>query len=100
MAGGVTAAVALLSACTGSGDEAGPEPSPSASASAAGPARPESARAVAAEKVKSAMESALSVDEEQFGSGVDSPCSTASATMFTRECGDAAKATGEDASFA
>ncbi|MER6075219.1 hypothetical protein ABT187_41795 [Streptomyces sp. NPDC001817] len=99
MTSGVTAAVALLSACTGSGDEAGPQSSPSASTSPAKSADPVSERAALADKVKSAVESRLSVHEERFGSGRSSPCSTASAKMFTQDCGAAAKATGEDASF-
>lgn len=100
MVSGVTAAVALLSACTGFDDAAGPESSPSASGFAAKSANPMSEKVAAVEKVKSAVESRLSVHEERFGSGGNSLCSTASPKMFTQECGVAAKATSEDASFA
>jgi hypothetical protein len=100
MTSGVTTAVALLSACTSSGNDAGSESTPSARVSAANSVDPVSEKAATADKVKSAVEARLSVHEERFGSGGSSPCSTASAKMFTQECADAAKATGEDASFA
>ncbi|MEU9102661.1 hypothetical protein [Streptomyces sp. NPDC048361] len=64
------------------------------------PVSAKAARVATAEKVKSAVESKLSLDEPRFGSGSKSPCATASAEMFTQKCADAAKATDADASFA
>ncbi|MCX5384216.1 hypothetical protein [Streptomyces sp. NBC_00083] len=98
--GGVTAAVALLSACSGSGGGSASGSTPSASASAAHPVDAVSAKEATADKVKSAMEARLSVDEPRFGSGGKSPCSTASAEVFTQKCADATQGTNADASFA
>ncbi len=58
-----------------------------------------SVKVATAEEVKSAVEGRISAHEERFGSGANSPCSTASAEMFTQDCGAAARATGADASF-
>ncbi|WP_405491804.1 hypothetical protein [Streptomyces sp. NBC_00096] len=117
---GVTAAVALLSACGGAdggdGDaadggggggavvadadpSAGASADPSASSSSSSYADPVSEKAATAEKVKSAVETRLTAHEARFGSGVTSPCSTGSAKMFTQDCDAAAKATNDDAAF-
>ncbi|MFE9118841.1 hypothetical protein [Streptomyces sp. NPDC007172] len=100
----ITAAAALLSGCGGSGAEASPggtaDAAPSAKASGVRPVQAMSDKAAIAEQVKDAVETRLSPHEDFFGSGGKSPCSTASAKMFTRQCGAAAEATNEDASFA
>ncbi|WP_161245212.1 hypothetical protein [Streptomyces sp. SID1034] len=101
----VTAVAALLAGCGGSGGSTAPDSTVDATPSAGAPAgrrsaAPASDRAAVAEKVKSAVEAQLSVDEGRFGSGSNSPCATASAKMFTRQCAAAAKGTKADASFA
>ncbi|MEV6042245.1 hypothetical protein [Streptomyces xanthochromogenes] len=100
----VTAVAALLAGCGGSGGSTAPDSTvdvtPSAGAPAGRSAAPASDRAAVAEKVKSAVEAQLSLDEGRFGSGSNSPCATASAKMFTRQCAAAAKGTNADASFA
>ncbi|MFB7179486.1 hypothetical protein ACFCYI_17465 [Streptomyces sp. NPDC056257] len=63
-------------------------------------AEPLSAKAQAAEKVKLAVEKRISADERQFGSGVNSPCSTSSPRMFTATCKAAADATSDAAGVA
>ncbi|WP_158754761.1 hypothetical protein [Streptomyces sp. NRRL F-2580] len=94
---------------TGCSDSEGAKPSdhpPAATAaSAAAPssapsAEPVSARAQAAEKVKLAVEKRISADERQFGSGVNSPCSTSSPQMLTAKCKAAADATSDAAGLA
>ncbi|MDX3077737.1 hypothetical protein [Streptomyces sp. MI02-7b] len=85
--------LALLTGCGGAAN--GPDRD-----GAAAPEAPRSSKAVTAERVKSALEARLTPNEARFGSGTGSPCSTSSARMFAAECGDAAKVTGADASFA
>ncbi|MEU3981469.1 hypothetical protein AB0F77_15390 [Streptomyces sp. NPDC026672] len=97
---GVAAAGVLLSACGGSGDGAGADVVPSVKGSVARSVEPVSGKAATAEAVKSAVESRLTVHEGRFGSGGKSPCSTASAEVFTQACGAAVTATNDDASFA
>ncbi|MFE3263015.1 hypothetical protein [Streptomyces sp. NPDC059215] len=60
----------------------------------------QSPKALAAEKVKTAMERRIAADEEKFGSGVNSPCSTSSPELFTAKCRDAAEATAGAAGLA
>ncbi|MEV6722062.1 hypothetical protein AB0M94_14170 [Streptomyces xanthochromogenes] len=100
----VTAVAALLAGCGGSGGSTAPDSTvdatPSAGAPAGRSAAPASDRAAVAEKAKSAVEAQLSLDEGRFGSGSNSPCATASAKMFTRQCAAAANGTDADASFA
>jgi hypothetical protein len=64
------------------------------------PAKAQAAKAQAAEKVKLAVEERISADEEQFGSGMKSPCSTSSSQMFTAKCEAAADATSRAAGLA
>ncbi|XUZ26889.1 hypothetical protein ACQVDT_18855 [Streptomyces sp. RMIT01] len=84
---------------TGCNDSEGAKRSdqPSVSSSSV---EPVSAKAQAAEKVKLAVEERISVDEGQFGSGTNSPCSTSSPQMFTAKCKAAADATSEAAGLA
>ncbi|MER5558971.1 hypothetical protein ABT071_10210 [Streptomyces sp. NPDC002506] len=100
----VTAAAALLSGCGGSGEKASPggapDTAPSAKASGGRSVGAMSDKVAIAEQVKDTVETRLSPHEDHFGSGGKSPCSTASAKMFTRQCEAAAEATNEDAAFA
>ncbi|MFE6456690.1 hypothetical protein ACFVP0_04395 [Streptomyces cinereoruber] len=50
--------------------------------------------------MKLVVEERISVDEGQFGSGTNSPCSTSSPQMFTAKCKAAAAATSEAAGLA
>lgn len=61
---------------------------------------PVSDRALFAEKVRAAVEKQVGADEEKFGSGDRSPCSTSSSLVLTPKCGAAADATGADAELA
>ncbi|MEU5438285.1 hypothetical protein AB0G73_33715 [Streptomyces sp. NPDC020719] len=61
---------------------------------------PVSAKAQAAEKVKSTLEASISAGEQQFGSGTKSPCSTSSPRMFTPKCKAAAGAVSGSADLA
>ncbi|MGW7529838.1 hypothetical protein [Streptomyces sp. NPDC054783] len=97
---GATVAVTLLAACSGSGEDSGADATPSAKASRGRTAAAVSDRAVKADQVKSAVEARISPYEERFGSGVNSPCSTATSTMFTQACAVAAKETNTDAAYA
>lgn len=87
---------------TGCGDSGGASRAEHASASAtASPSSGSvSTKARFAEHVKLALEKRLSADEQQFGSGTDSPCATSSAEMFTAKCTAAAEATAAAARLA
>ncbi|MFE4637649.1 hypothetical protein ACFRJ1_30325 [Streptomyces sp. NPDC056773] len=115
---GVMAGVVLLAACGGGGGDAGDadgeggagdgavmsaEAAPSADAStgpAGGSDAPVLDKAAFAEKLKTDLEARIPLDEERFGSGTGSPCSAASAKLFTQECADAAEVTNEHATWA
>ncbi|MFE0646649.1 hypothetical protein ACFW2Y_34370 [Streptomyces sp. NPDC058877] len=85
---------------TGCSDSEGVNRSDRPSASSSPSIEPVSAKAEAAEKVKLAVEERISADEQQFGSGTNSPCSTSSPQMFTAKCKAAADATSEAAGLA
>ncbi|WP_431958850.1 hypothetical protein [Actinacidiphila sp. bgisy160] len=72
-------------------DAAPPRPSPTASVPA---------KVSAAEEVKARLEERLAVGEQRFGTGVNSPCATSSARMFTADCQEAADATAAAADLA
>ncbi|MCX5189038.1 hypothetical protein [Streptomyces sp. NBC_00268] len=99
-------AAAIITGCRNS--NGGPSTQPSATSAAptisATPSREsvpaQSSRALAAEKVKSAVELRISADEKEFGSGVNSPCSTSSSELFTAKCRAAADATSSAAGLA
>ncbi|MYX29800.1 hypothetical protein GTY75_24740 [Streptomyces sp. SID8381] len=88
---------------TGCSDTDGGAPAPSSATSAVPsrqtvPAR--SSKALVAEEVKNVVEERISADEERFGSGVNSPCATASPELFTAKCQAAADATSSAADLA
>ncbi|MFD7877006.1 hypothetical protein ACFV5G_23395 [Streptomyces sp. NPDC059766] len=85
---------------TGCNDSEGANRSDQPSVSSSPSIEPVSAKAQAAEKVKLAVEERISVDEGQFGSGTNSPCSTSSPQMLTAKCKAAADATSEAAGLA
>ncbi|MFB7454504.1 MULTISPECIES: hypothetical protein [unclassified Streptomyces] len=85
---------------TGCSDSEGVNRSDQPSASASVSSEVVSTKAQAAEKVKLAVEESISTDEQQFGSGANSPCSTSSSQMFTTKCKAAADATSEAADLA
>ncbi|MEU4931022.1 hypothetical protein AB0G54_31735 [Streptomyces yokosukanensis] len=103
-------AAAIITGCDNSDDGASPRPSDTpvtstqtspASATPSQDSVPaESSKALAAEKVKSAVEDRISADEKEFGSGVKSPCSTSSPDLFTAKCRAAADATSSAAGLA
>lgn len=87
----------LLTGCSHSAGEAPSTPTAAASSPSAG-SRAE--RAEIAERVRSSVEDRVSADEQRFGSGVNSPCSTSSPRMFTAQCKAAAEATAGAAGLA
>ncbi|MFJ3823404.1 hypothetical protein [Streptomyces nodosus] len=96
-------AAATITGCDKSKDEASTQPpaTPASSAVASSESVPvRSSRALAAEKVKDAVEQRISAVEGKFGSGVNSPCSTSSPQMFTAKCRAAADATSSAAGLA
>jgi hypothetical protein len=83
----------LVTGCSDSVAEDRPgRPTPSAS--------PSNEPVSTAEKVKLALETRISADEQGFGSGTHSPCSTSSPQMFTAKCKAAAEATSSAAGLA
>ncbi|MFD9001571.1 hypothetical protein ACFV0T_11470 [Streptomyces sp. NPDC059582] len=88
---------ALVMGCSASG---GVSRSDQTSASPSSPSESVSAKALAAENVKLAVEERISADEQRFGSGTNSPCSTSSPRMFTAKCEAAADATSAAAGLA
>ncbi|MGA5495806.1 hypothetical protein ACPCSP_15725 [Streptomyces cinereoruber] len=88
---------AVITGCSGS---EGADRTDQSSASSSPSVEPVSAKAQAAQKVKLVVEERISVDEGQFGSGTNSPCSTSSPQMFTAKCKAAAAATSEAADLA
>ncbi|MDT0469782.1 hypothetical protein [Streptomyces gibsoniae] len=100
MACGVMAALALLTGCSHAPAEPSHDRTVSPAASAGQAEAPQSSKTAIAEQVKTDLEDRLSPDEQRFGSGTGSPCSTSSAVMFTAKCASAAEAAGADASFA
>ncbi|MEU3049908.1 hypothetical protein ABZ705_25925 [Streptomyces sp. NPDC006984] len=85
---------------TGCSDSGGVSRSDQPSASASASSEAVSTKAQAAEKVKLAVEEGISTDEQRFGSGTNSPCSTSSSQMFTAQCKAAADATSDAAGLA
>jgi pectin methylesterase-like acyl-CoA thioesterase len=63
-------------------------------------ATPQAGRAAQAENVQHTLSPQLTANEQHFGSGVNSPCSTSRSSMFTPACQDAADAVGQDAAQA
>ncbi|MFK0173122.1 hypothetical protein ACIQU5_30440 [Streptomyces sp. NPDC090306] len=61
---------------------------------------PVSDKGLFAEKVRAAVDKQVGADEERFGSGDRSPCSTSSSLVLTSTCGAAADATAADAELA
>ncbi|MQY39157.1 hypothetical protein SRB17_71790 [Streptomyces sp. RB17] len=96
----LSVSTAVITGCSGAHKEGSTRPSATSAARAQKSSQPESPKAVAAEKVKNALEANMSADEDKFGSGASSPCSTSSARMFTAECGAAARATSDVAALA
>lgn len=91
----------LLAGCTTAAETHAPPAAAARPASAAddqGVAR--AARAREAEAVQQAMTARLNSNEERFGSGTNSPCSTSRSSMFTSACADVATAVGQDAKAA
>ncbi|MEV0639415.1 hypothetical protein AB0I77_31670 [Streptomyces sp. NPDC050619] len=50
--------------------------------------------------MKTALEESISADEQKFGTGLDSSCSTSSPQLFTAKCGAQADATSDVAGLA
>lgn len=96
-------AAAIITGCHNSGGVATPRPS-ATSVTSPTPSQEsvpaQSPKALAAEEVKSAVERRISAVEKEFGSGVNSPCSTSSSKLFTAKCQAAADATSGAASLA
>lgn len=96
-------AVAIITGCDNSDGEASKQPSapPVTSTVPSHESVPaQSSKAAAAEKVKSVIEQRISADEEKFGSGESSPCSTSSPDLFTARCRAMAEATASAAGLA
>ncbi|MFE0423953.1 hypothetical protein [Streptomyces sp. NPDC058953] len=98
-------ALLLLTGCTDGGDDRPAAARSSAAAPAAGKdaisrevSLPPKART--AEEVHGAVLNKIAEGEGRYGSGTGSPCSTASARMFTEKCAAAAAATDEAAALA
>ncbi|MEU9442979.1 hypothetical protein AB0D42_19055 [Streptomyces sp. NPDC048304] len=91
---------AVITGCSGAHQAGSAQPSATSAARAQKSSPPRSPRVFAAEKVKSDLEASISADEDTFGSGESSPCSTSSPRMFTSECGAAARATSDIAALA
>ncbi|MEV5988773.1 hypothetical protein AB0L85_27835 [Streptomyces sp. NPDC052051] len=87
----------LITGCSDS-EDVNRSDRPSASPSPS--SEPVSAKGQAAEGVKLALEERISTDEQRFGSGANSPCSTSSPQMFTAKCKAAADATSDAAGLA
>jgi hypothetical protein len=97
-------AAAIITGCGNSHDGPSTQPSTQPSATSVAPSSEsvpaQSPKALAAEKVKSAVERRIAADEDKFGSGVNSPCSTSSPELFTAKCRAAAEATSSAAGLA
>lgn len=97
-------AVLTVAGCTGSdgADDGRDAKPPAASVPTAVPGADASlpAKARTAENVRNVLLARITEDEERFGSGTESVCSTASAEMFTAKCAAAVTATGESAELA
>ncbi len=57
-------------------------------------------RAKFAESIQATLGTRLTADEDQYGSGTHSPCSTAHATALSQACGAVAVVAGKDADTA
>lgn len=96
----LSVAVAIITGCDNSHDGASAQPSATSAAPSHESVPAESSRGLAAEKVKSAVDRRIMADEDKFGSGVNSPCSTSSSDLFTAACRAAAEATSSAAGLA
>jgi hypothetical protein len=96
-------ATAIMTGCDSSDGGASPRPS-ATSVTSPTPSREsvpaQSPKVLAAEEVKSAVERRVSAVEKEFGSGVNSPCSTSSSKLFTAKCQAASDATSDAAGLA
>ncbi|MGJ5756652.1 hypothetical protein [Streptomyces puniciscabiei] len=93
-------ATAIITGCDNSDGGSSPRPSVTSPTSSRESVPAQSPKALAAEEVKSAVERRISAVEEEFGSGVHSPCSTSSSKLFTAKCQAAADATSGAAGLA
>ncbi|SEL50264.1 hypothetical protein [Streptacidiphilus jiangxiensis] len=102
----ITSAAAILGAvlagCSAAPSQPAPEspPTPVTSVSTSATRAALNSRAQAAEQVQQALGARITLDEERYGSGTGSPCSTSSATLFTARCGQVAAAVDTDAALA
>jgi hypothetical protein len=89
----------LLTGCT-TGTKSHTPPTPAERHTGAAQDSGESRAGHVAEGVQQTLAPFLNAHEERFGSGTNSPCSTARSSMFTSACGDVATVVGQDAARA